>query len=159
MNTELSFSRKFYIGSLADGLRERYSDCSGINFGSLFEYHNIYTMQTDQIAVPVAWEFRGKSYILESPRYFRVSRENSLAHELGHIILGHIGLDIPDRDTREAEADYFAEQLLQRKVNTAIELLDLFLFMVTHPLYTFLNPGNNKEKAKKILYSLAEQSK
>lgn len=111
--TSLTEEREREIDQLAEELRSKYSTDSGINFERLAQNHNVGLMETDRLGGPLAGQRRGHNYVLGKKSYLISSvRQRSLAHEFGHVLLGHTDPDDQrPRLVQDNEANRFAERL------------------------------------------------
>lgn len=160
----LDLDRKKVIDTKVNTITSNYLKDEVTNLLFIARDMGLLVLETNKIAIPKAVEtYSGKQAILMPKNYyFSTTRKISLAHEMGHMILGHLGKRIIfERDPirsgliSEAEATYFSERLLGLKVSYLTNLIESFILVLTNPIVSFRDTfdlnAKNLSKLVKII--------
>ncbi|MFT7615339.1 MAG: hypothetical protein ACI8Y7_000145 [Candidatus Woesearchaeota archaeon] len=112
-------NRKLEIQAAAQPIIQYYMDDGLVDWSAVAEEYKIKHYHDSRFFVPMAITYRSRQYVLTTPLKAATFGINHIAHEFGHVILGHLEQTVRSQlteDQREEEADKFSHLIFGGKV-------------------------------------------
>ncbi|MEK6817357.1 MAG: ImmA/IrrE family metallo-endopeptidase [Nanoarchaeota archaeon] len=130
-------NRKKSIDNLVNELKSKYDVKSLEGLRQLSKDKGISVIESDETIIPQAISFNdGRRYILL--RETSLNKDFILGHELGHQVLHHVNNKKLKINDEEKEANYFAEQLLNKRDSYSCAFVNVLFTIAENPILSFM---------------------